>query len=78
MTKRLLEARKVTAAYHTPDGREVKAVDNVSLFVNEGEIDPSRLTAVLHYDGTPITARFITEAVTRLMSERRPMPEAAE
>ena len=49
-----------------------------TLLVNEGEIDPSRLTAVLHYDGTPITARFITEAVTRLMSERRPMPEAAE
>ena len=49
-----------------------------TLLINEGEIDPSRLTAVLHYDGTPITARFITEAVTRLMSERRPMPEAAE
>lgn len=49
-----------------------------TLLINEGEIDPSRLTAVLHYDGTPITARFITEAVTRLMSQRRPMPEAAE
>ncbi|WP_374453188.1 2-oxoacid:acceptor oxidoreductase subunit alpha [Phenylobacterium sp.] len=49
-----------------------------TLLINEGEIDPSRLTAVLHYDGTPITARFITDAVTRLMSERRPMPEAAE
>jgi len=49
-----------------------------TLLINEGEIDPSRLTAVLHYDGTPITARFITEAVTRRMSERRPMPEAAE
>ncbi|MBA4011824.1 MAG: 2-oxoacid:acceptor oxidoreductase subunit alpha [Phenylobacterium sp.] len=49
-----------------------------TLLINEGEIDPSRLTAVLHYDGTPITARFITETVTRLMSERTPMPEAAE
>ncbi|WP_022910381.1 ABC transporter ATP-binding protein [Aestuariimicrobium kwangyangense] len=38
MTKRLLEAKQVTAAYHTPDGREVRAVDNVSVFVNEGEI----------------------------------------
>jgi 2-oxoglutarate/2-oxoacid ferredoxin oxidoreductase subunit alpha len=29
------------------------------LLVNEGTIDPSRLISVLHYDGTPITARFI-------------------
>ena len=30
-----------------------------SLIVNEGPADPSRLISVLHYDGTPITARFI-------------------
>jgi 2-oxoglutarate ferredoxin oxidoreductase subunit alpha len=30
-----------------------------ALLVNEGNIDPARLTSVLHYDGTPITARFI-------------------
>jgi 2-oxoglutarate/2-oxoacid ferredoxin oxidoreductase subunit alpha len=29
------------------------------LLVNEGAADPSRLISVLHYDGTPITARFI-------------------
>ncbi len=29
------------------------------LLVNEGAVDPSRLVSVLHYDGTPITARFI-------------------
>ena len=29
------------------------------LLVNEGSVDPSRLISVLHYDGTPITARFI-------------------
>jgi 2-oxoglutarate ferredoxin oxidoreductase subunit alpha len=29
------------------------------LLVNEGAIDPSRLISVLHYDGTPITARHI-------------------
>jgi 2-oxoglutarate ferredoxin oxidoreductase subunit alpha len=29
------------------------------LLVNEGTVDPSRLISVLHYDGTPITARFI-------------------
>ena len=36
-----------------------------TLLINELEIDPARLTAVLHYDGTPITARFITQAITK-------------
>jgi len=35
------------------------------LLINELEIDPSWLIAVLHYDGTPITARFITESITK-------------
>jgi 2-oxoglutarate ferredoxin oxidoreductase subunit alpha len=35
-----------------------------SLLVNELEIDPKRLVKVLHFDGTPITARFITRAIT--------------
>jgi len=35
-----------------------------TLLVNELEIDPARLVKVLHYDGTPITARFITQAIT--------------
>jgi 2-oxoglutarate ferredoxin oxidoreductase subunit alpha len=35
-----------------------------SLLVNEFGIDPARLVAVLHYDGTPITARFIADAIT--------------
>jgi 2-oxoglutarate/2-oxoacid ferredoxin oxidoreductase subunit alpha len=34
------------------------------LLVNELQIDPARLVAVLHFDGTPITARFITRRVT--------------
>lgn len=34
-----------------------------SLLINEFGIDPARLVAVLHYDGTPITARFIAGAV---------------
>jgi 2-oxoglutarate ferredoxin oxidoreductase subunit alpha len=38
-----------------------------SLLVNEFDLDPARLVAVLHYDGTPITARFIVDAIaTRL------------
>jgi 2-oxoglutarate ferredoxin oxidoreductase subunit alpha len=35
-----------------------------ALLVNEGQINPSRLVSVLHYDGTPITARFIINAIT--------------
>jgi 2-oxoglutarate ferredoxin oxidoreductase subunit alpha len=35
-----------------------------SLLVNEFGIDPARLIAVLHYDGTPITARFIAGAIS--------------
>src|SRR5499427_5662946 len=34
-----------------------------TLLVNELELDPARLVPVLHYDGTPITARFITAAI---------------
>jgi 2-oxoglutarate ferredoxin oxidoreductase subunit alpha len=34
-----------------------------ALLVNECGIDPSRLISVLHYDGTPITARFITKEI---------------
>ena len=35
-----------------------------SLLVNELGVDPARLVKVLHYDGTPITARYITQAIT--------------
>ena len=34
-----------------------------TLLVNEFGIDPARLIAVLHYDGTPITARFIADSI---------------
>ncbi len=36
-----------------------------ALLVNELDIDPANLVRVLHYDGTPITARFITMAITK-------------
>ena len=36
-----------------------------ALLVNELDIDPANLVRVLHYDGTPITARFITHAITK-------------
>jgi 2-oxoglutarate ferredoxin oxidoreductase subunit alpha len=33
------------------------------LLINELEIDPKKLVKILHYDGTPITARFIAKAI---------------
>ena len=40
-----------------------------SMLVNELEIDPARLVPVLHYDGTPITARFIAGAVRKSLAQ---------
>jgi 2-oxoglutarate ferredoxin oxidoreductase subunit alpha len=34
-----------------------------SLLVNELVVDPAKLMPVLHYDGTPITARFIIDEI---------------
>jgi 2-oxoglutarate ferredoxin oxidoreductase subunit alpha len=34
-----------------------------TLLLAECGIDPAALTPILHYDGTPITARFIREAI---------------
>jgi len=34
-----------------------------SLLINELEINPAKLTKVVHYDGTPITARFIAGGI---------------
>ncbi|MDO9286911.1 MAG: 2-oxoacid:acceptor oxidoreductase subunit alpha [Aquabacterium sp.] len=38
------------------------------LLVNELQIDPARLVRVLHYDGTPITARFIAGAIRKSLA----------
>jgi len=39
-----------------------------TLLVNEGEIDPAKLVPVLHYDGTPITARFIAGQIGQMLA----------
>ncbi|MBV9018113.1 MAG: 2-oxoacid:acceptor oxidoreductase subunit alpha, partial [Alphaproteobacteria bacterium] len=39
-----------------------------SLLTIEGEIDPARLVPILHYDGTPITARFIVKAIADMLA----------
>ena len=48
----------------------------LKLIVNECGIDPARFISILHYDGTPITERFITNAITERMKLAR--KEAAE
>jgi 2-oxoglutarate ferredoxin oxidoreductase subunit alpha len=39
-----------------------------TLLVTEGQVDPAKLVPVLHYDGTPITARFIAGEIGQLMA----------
>jgi 2-oxoglutarate ferredoxin oxidoreductase subunit alpha len=49
-----------------------------TLLVNECVVDPARLVPILHYDGTPITARFIVDAIARHVGAVGGMREAAE
>ena len=42
-----------------------------TLLINELEIDPAHLIKVLHYDGTPITARFIHAAIRDQLGEKK-------
>ena len=48
-----------------------------TLLVNEAKLNPSRLLSVLHYDGTPITARFIAGEIA-VLSATAQVTEAAE
>ncbi len=45
-----------------------------TLLVNELEIDPAKLTRVLHFDGTPITARFISGAIADKVDQLKVVP----
>ena len=47
-----------------------------AMLINEFDIDPARLVPVLHYDGTPITARFITQVVGQRLRAAAPHPAA--
>jgi 2-oxoglutarate ferredoxin oxidoreductase subunit alpha len=44
------------------------------LLISEGDIDPKKLIRVLHYDGTPITARFIAGRVSDALSAHKVIP----
>ena len=45
-----------------------------TLLVNELGIDPARLIPVLHYDGTPVTARFIHDAISTRIGQSKVTP----
>ncbi len=45
-----------------------------TLLINEGEFNPKKLIRVLHYDGTPITARFISGKIAAALTERKIAP----
>jgi 2-oxoglutarate ferredoxin oxidoreductase subunit alpha len=45
-----------------------------TLLVNEAKVNSSRLLSVLHYDGTPITARYIVEKISQHAAARTVVP----
>ncbi|HKT18299.1 MAG TPA: 2-oxoacid:acceptor oxidoreductase subunit alpha [Stellaceae bacterium] len=45
-----------------------------TLLVTETNLDPARIVPVLHYDGTPITARFIIDKIGGLLKARNVAP----
>jgi len=51
-----------------------------TLLMVEGGVDPAKLIAILGYDGSPITARFITDEISKRLRglTRTPAPLVAE
>jgi len=45
-----------------------------TLLVNEAKVNPSRLLSILHYDGTPITARYIVDQISKHAVARTVVP----
>ncbi|HET9835794.1 MAG TPA: 2-oxoacid:acceptor oxidoreductase subunit alpha, partial [Rhodanobacteraceae bacterium] len=45
-----------------------------TLLIEQFDLDPARLIPVLHYDGTPITARFIAGAIGKHMRAANVLP----
>jgi 2-oxoglutarate ferredoxin oxidoreductase subunit alpha len=44
------------------------------LLINESSVDPGKLLPILHYDGTPITARFILREIGEKLAMFNVMP----
>ena len=45
-----------------------------TLLVNEAKVNPTRLLSVLHFDGTPVTARFIVDQIAQHAAARMVVP----
>jgi len=45
-----------------------------TLLIEQFDLDPARLIPILHYDGTPITARFISSAIGKYMRAADVLP----
>jgi 2-oxoglutarate ferredoxin oxidoreductase subunit alpha len=45
-----------------------------ALTINELAVDPARLISILHYDGTPITARFIVREIAEKVAVLKVKP----
>jgi 2-oxoglutarate ferredoxin oxidoreductase subunit alpha len=45
-----------------------------TLLVNEAKVNPTRLLSILHYDGTPITARYIVDQISQHAAARTVVP----
>jgi 2-oxoglutarate ferredoxin oxidoreductase subunit alpha len=45
-----------------------------TLLINEAKVNAARLISVLHYDGTPITARYIVDQICRHTGARTVVP----
>jgi 2-oxoglutarate ferredoxin oxidoreductase subunit alpha len=44
------------------------------MIVNEGGIDPAKLAKIVHYDGTPVTARFISHEIVADLAAHQLVP----
>jgi 2-oxoglutarate/2-oxoacid ferredoxin oxidoreductase subunit alpha len=49
-----------------------------SMIMIEGGINAARLTSILHYDGTPITARFLIDAIGKRLDARKARRQIAD
>ncbi len=49
-----------------------------TLLLDTGKVDPAKLVSVLHYDGNPITARFIVNDISLKHGLEKPLKEAVK
>jgi 2-oxoglutarate ferredoxin oxidoreductase subunit alpha len=45
-----------------------------TLLMNECEIDPAKLVPILHYDGSPVSARFIVSGIASRLGAAKVTP----